>query len=106
MKNFKSFIDLYDTIVKPIINSNPDWIRVDGALTIGNPKIFGKFKYDDKLWRINSDSHIDKLTSAYNSIKKGVNPFEEVITNKGTLTLKLKKHIGFKYLYIYYISKI
>ncbi len=61
MKTYNSFIDLFEKSIKPLTKENPEWIRLDGEIKGGNRQVFGKFKYNNKVWKINSDSHIEKL---------------------------------------------
>jgi len=99
---YNSFIELYKNKIISLVRAHPDWIRLDGALSGGNREIFGKFKYKNKIWKIHSDSHIEKLSIAYTKFLNGEDPFKETYTSKNKLLkLELKNNIGFKHLYIY-----
>lgn len=102
MEVYDSFTSLFEYKIKQFIKENPDWIRLDGAKSGGNREIFCKFKYNNKIWKINSDTHIEKLKIIYNSLITGKDPFIENYTKKNNLlTLELKGNTGFKHLYIY-----
>lgn len=101
MEIYKSFVLLFESKIHPLIKKNPDWKRLDGANTGGNRKVFGKFSYKGKTWKINSDTHIDKLKKIYNLFLKDVDPFIEKTTKNNSLSLELKESVGFKHLYIY-----
>ena len=102
MKIYNSFEELFKAKLITLINRHPDWIRLDGEISGGNREIFGKFKYKNKIWKINSDSHIEKLSIAYTKFLRGEEPFIETYTSKNKLlTLELKNNKGFKHLYIY-----
>lgn len=105
MINYNSFAELYRNEIIHLIKKNPDWIRLDGAISKGNQNIFGKFYYKNRLWRINSDSHLDKLTKIYDCFMNGKDPFKINKTSRGSSpTLELKKDSGYKHLYIYQIK--
>jgi len=101
MEIYNSFINLFENEVKLLIKSHPDWRRLDGANSGGNREIYGKFKYKERIWKINSDTHINKLKKAYEIFIDGKDPFVEKITKNNSLTLELKNNVGYKHLYIY-----
>ena len=101
---YDSFTQLYENEVISLIKKNPDWIRLDGAISGGNREIFAKFKYKGKTWKIHSDTHIEKLKNAYKMLINGEDPFVEKYTKDKSLTLDLKNNKGYKHLYIYLIK--
>ncbi len=103
MEIYNSYVELYENLVLPLIKENPNWKRVDGAKTGGNREIFGKFIYENELWKIHSDTHIEKLTKAYELFIIGENPFVKTLTKDNKPTLEIKNDVGFKYIYIYKI---
>ncbi|MEZ4908537.1 MAG: hypothetical protein R2771_13060 [Saprospiraceae bacterium] len=104
MKTFSSFIELIENGVIPIKKNNPEWIRIDGQTQKGNRSVFAYFNYKGNKWRINSDTHIDKLMKAYYCFIKGDDPFIEIPTrNLSNKCLVLKDEIENrnKHIYIY-----
>ena len=102
MEIFNNYIDLYERLVTPFMKEHPTWIRLDGATTGGNLKIFGNFRYKGKIWKIHSDSHLKKLSNVYLEFMNDNDPLVESLTKKNNLlTLSLKNNKGYKHLYIY-----
>lgn len=78
--------------------------KFDGATTGGNREIFGKFKYQGKISKIHSDSHLKKRSNVYLEFMNDNDPFIESLTSKNLLTLSLKNNTGYKHLYIYEVK--
>ena len=71
-------------MVPPATKQNPDPERLDGQPkgSNGNGDTFGKFKHWGKTWKVNYDTHYFPLRLAYNAATKGIDPFEEGLTNR------------------------
>ena len=95
--------------ILPSRMSNPEDIRLDGGRKDGYPRIAGRFRYNNKTWRIADDSHYEPLIIAYEAMKKdpSCEPFVDELTTKGcSLVLtdelqKLRTRNRFKHFYIY-----
>lgn len=106
---YNSFERLMETEILPKRNSNPEDMRLDGLSSGGNREVAGRFRYDNKVWKVNADSHYEPLILAYEAIKKdpSCRPFVEEPTSKGSslvLIEGLRKRMTsdrFKHLYIY-----
>lgn len=74
-ETFADFKEFYTKAVEPLKDANTGIIRLDGKLT-GNTRItFAYFQYQDKNWRVNADTHIDRLKIAFDEFAKGNDPF-------------------------------
>lgn len=98
-----SFHELVEKKLLPLIKEHPTWIRLDGQVSSGNREIFGYFKWNDKVWKIHSDTHIDRMMLAYKLYQEnGYYPFIEKPTSGNTcidLNLDLKPKWFYVYLY-------
>lgn len=100
---------LMEAEILPRRTSNPEDIRLDGGRKDGYPKVAGRFRYNNKVWRVADDTHYEPLIIAYEAMKKDAScePFVEELTAKGaSLVLtdglrKLTSSNRFKHLYIY-----
>jgi hypothetical protein len=72
---FKDFKTFYKKAVEPIKKANIGQIRLDGKLVGGTKKVFAYFWYQDKKWRVNADTHIDRLKIAFDECAKSDDPF-------------------------------
>lgn len=87
-ENFKSF---YEELVKPLKKANPEWLRLDGRIEKGNRTIYAYFQYQQIVWKVDADTHFEKLKLAFDKLQKEEEPFEIKSTqkNKGKcLTIK------------------
>jgi hypothetical protein len=103
------FKRLMEAEILPRRVSNPEDTRLDGGRKDGYPKVAGRFRYNNKAWRVADDTHYEPLIIAYEAMKKNpaCEPFVEEVTAKGcSLVLtdelqKLRVSSRFKHLYIY-----
>ena len=102
-----SFRAFMESTVLPHRDAHPDWLRLDGAPSGGNWEVFGRFRLDDRVWRVHSDSHLRPLLAALEAIRAGEsNPFVVAPTRRGD-RLDLKTEIAqkaggrFRHLYMY-----
>jgi len=79
---FDSFVEMYESTVIPLQQKHPDWIRLDGARAGGNRKVFARFLYRGRRWKIHSDTHISKLTQVYQAFRNNEDPLEIALTSK------------------------
>ncbi len=103
---YDSFQQLFINKVAPLKKENPDWLRVDGAVSGGNRGVFAYFMYAGKKWRINSDTHILQLEKAYQDLEQGNTPFQVKRSGDGRENLELRKELAShpKHLYIYAVG--
>ena len=90
-QTFTDFKEFYLKGVEPLKAANPALIRLDGKLTGNTRVVFGYFLYQDKKWKVNADTHIDRIKLAYALVEKGEDPFviKVLRDNKGEyLTIK------------------
>ncbi|MGE0716262.1 MAG: hypothetical protein AB7P02_12545 [Alphaproteobacteria bacterium] len=68
-----------------------DWRRLDGKRTGGNRDRFGGFRMLGRQWRVNSDTHIDLLSRAYEALRdhRPEDVFVEETTRGGDTCLNL-----------------
>jgi hypothetical protein len=72
---FKDFKTFYKKAVEPLKKANIGQIRLDGKLKGGTRNVFAYFWYMDKKWRVNADTHIDRLKIAFGELSKSDEPF-------------------------------
>ena len=70
--DFKTF---YEEVVKPFKTANHAAIRLDNKLKGSSKSFAAYFMYQDKKWKVASDTHIAKLDMAYEAISSGNDPF-------------------------------
>ncbi|WP_219225399.1 hypothetical protein [Pedobacter antarcticus] len=73
---FEDFITFYEKAVLPLQKENIGLIRLDGQLKGDTRVTFAYFDYEGKTWRVNADTHIDRLKIAYDEFVKGNDPFQ------------------------------
>ena len=101
---FDRFIDFYNEAVVPYKQANKKHLRLDGRTSGGSRKVFGHFYYQDKYWKVDSDTWIVKLEIAFNEIQKGVDPFRIIKTrNSKNECLIIICQKGAKHFYVYAI---
>ena len=103
---YNNFKELMEDSVLPLIKKHPDWIRLDGQTTGGNRNHFAWFRYNGKIWKIHSDTHIAELLKANNEIIAGREPFIITKTNKsGNTCLELLPELAGnpKHFYVYMV---
>lgn len=72
---FADFKEFYEKGVAPLKSANPAFIRLDGKLKGNTRVVFGYFMYADKKWKVNADTHIDRIKIAFDALSKGNDPF-------------------------------
>jgi len=72
---YQDFATFYKEAVLPFKAENHSAIRLDKKLKGNTRSFFAYFMYQDKKWRVASDTHISKLDLAYEEINKGNDPF-------------------------------
>jgi hypothetical protein len=75
-ETFADFNEFYVKAVEPLKKANPAYIRLDGKLKGDTRVVFAYFLYQDKKWKVNADTHIDRLKLAFDEVSKGTDPFE------------------------------
>ena len=74
-QTFSDFNEFYTKGVEPLKKANPSCIRLDGKLKGNTRVVFGYFMYQDKKWKVNADTHIDRIKIAFDQLTKGNDPF-------------------------------
>jgi len=74
-ETYADFKEFYTKAVEPLKKENPSFIRLDGKLKGDTRIIFAYFQYQDKKWKVNADTHIDRLKIAFDEAEKGNDPF-------------------------------
>jgi len=72
---FSDFKEFYIQAVEPLKKDNPVFVRLDGKIKGDTRVVFAYFQYQDKKWKVNADTHIDRLKIAFDEIEKGNDPF-------------------------------
>lgn len=72
---FADFQEFYTKAVEPLKSANPAFIRLDGKLKGDTRIVFAYFLYEGKKWKVNADTHIDRLKLAFEEAAKGNDPF-------------------------------
>ncbi|CAM4348234.1 hypothetical protein SAMN06265348_112173 [Pedobacter westerhofensis] len=74
-QTYPDFKEFYTKAVEPLKAENVSYIRLDGKLKGDTRVIFTYFMYQDKKWKVNADTHIDRLKLAFAEFEKGNDPF-------------------------------
>jgi hypothetical protein len=74
-QTFTDFNEFYLKGVEPLKKANPAFIRLDGKLKGNTRVVFAYFLYQDKKWKVNADTHIDRIKLAFDEWSKGNDPF-------------------------------
>ena len=74
-ETFANFKEFYTKAVEPLKKADPALIRLDGKLKGDTRIVFAYFQYQDKKWKVNADTHIDRLKIAFEEAEKGNDPF-------------------------------
>ena len=72
---YPDFTTFYEEAVKPFKTANHAAIRLDNKLKGNSKSFFAYFMYQDKKWKVASDTNISKLDMAYEAIKNATDPF-------------------------------
>jgi len=84
-QTFTDFNEFYLKAVEPLKKANPAFVRLDGKLKGNIRVVFAYFLYQDKKWKVNADTHIDRIKLAFDESAKGNDPFvvKALRDNKG-----------------------
>jgi hypothetical protein len=74
-QTYPDFTEFYSKAVEPLKSANVAYIRLDGKLKGDTRVVFAYFMYQDKKWKVNADTHIDRLKIAFDEFAKGNDPF-------------------------------
>jgi hypothetical protein len=103
---FKDYKSFYKKAVEPLKKANIGQIRLDGKLQGGTRNVFAYFWYKDKKWKVNADTHLDRLKIAFDELAKSDEPFVIKATrdSKGeSLSIKGQPVRNAKF-YVYVVS--
>lgn len=102
-ETYPDFNAFYTNAVEPLKAANPAFIRLDGKLKGDTRIVFAYFLYKDKKWKVNADTHIDRLKIAFLEFSKGNDPFviKALRDNKGEYLAIEGQPIRNSKLYIY-----
>lgn len=100
-KVYADFQQFYVNEVEPHIKNNPSYIRLDGRIYGSSRKVFGYFIYDGIKWKVDEDTQINKIHTAYQLLPK--NPFEIADTKnkKGKCLIIKGEPLSKKKFYVY-----
>jgi hypothetical protein len=97
---FESFKDFYEQHVKPL--EEKGFFRLDGRDKGSSrwPNAF--FRYENKLWKVDEDTRIEKIRQAYDFLSTGEDPFliTSTVGNKNKCLI-IKDDAGPRYFYVY-----
>jgi len=84
-ETFADFKEFYLKAVEPLKKATPAIIRLDGKIKGDTRIVFAYFQYQDQKWKVNADTHIDRLKLAFDEFEKGNDPFviKALRDNKG-----------------------
>lgn len=74
-ETFADFTEFYTKAVEPLKAENTGIIRLDGKLAGNTRIVFAYFLYQDRKWKVNADTHIDRLKIAFDALSTGKDPF-------------------------------
>lgn len=102
-ETYTDFKDFYTKAVEPLKAENNAYIRLDGKLKGDTRAVFAYFMYQDKKWKVNADTHIDRLKIAFDEFEKGKDPFviKPLRDNKGEYLAIKGQPVRNAKLYIY-----
>ncbi|HHB79937.1 MAG TPA: hypothetical protein ENK85_11950 [Saprospiraceae bacterium] len=108
MITYSSFEEMVKKEIIPIRKNKSAGDRLDGHNGENGIKVFSYFEYNNKKWRVNSDTRFKEIFKAYDQFEKGLDPFVEGKTKGGNPCLELKKDLANKpkHLYIYFVKNI
>jgi hypothetical protein len=88
---YPDFTTFYNEAVMPFKTANHAAVRLDNKLKGNTRSYFAYFMYQDKKWKVASDTHVSRLDMAFEELNKGNDPFVIKATrdNQGeTLNIK------------------
>jgi hypothetical protein len=102
-QTFADFQEFYTKAVEPLKSANPAFIRLDGKIKGDTRIVFAYFLYEGKKWKVNADTHIDRLKLAFDEAAKGNDPFviKALRDNKGEYLAIKGQPVRNSKLYIY-----
>src|SRR5690606_31593100 len=73
---YKDFSEFYTQAVIPYKELNPTHIRLDGQILGSTRNVSAYFWYLNKKWRVDADTHIDRLKIAFEACQSSDEPFK------------------------------
>ncbi|WP_432713717.1 hypothetical protein [Pedobacter sp.] len=73
---YKDFKEFYLNAVVPLKEQNPTFRRLDGKLVGSTRNVTAYFWYQNKKWRVDADTFIDRLKIAFEEFEKSDEPFK------------------------------
>lgn len=73
---FQDFVSFYKEAVLPLKEKSIGLMRLDGQLKGETRVVFAYFDYEGKTWRVNANTHVDRLKIAFDEFEKGNDPFQ------------------------------
>lgn len=103
-QNFKEF---YTTQVVQYKTDNPSHIRLDGKINESSQRICAYFWYQDQKWKIDFDTHIDRLKRAFYEFEKSDTPLiiKSTRNNKNKCLVISNQPLRNKKFYVYQVGK-
>ncbi len=66
---FPDFAAFMESAAMPKFLNDTSQIRLDGQQSVGNRRVFGKFRHAGSVWKVHDDSHFEPLFLAYYNFK-------------------------------------
>lgn len=79
---FDNFEEFYNNVVSKLKHEHPEYIRLDGKMAGSTRHTFAYFNYQNKCWKIDADTWIEKLDIVNKILLKNQDPFL-IIPTKG-----------------------
>ncbi|MFN3651914.1 MAG: hypothetical protein ACK47B_20255 [Armatimonadota bacterium] len=103
---YKSFVDWVEAEVLSAREAHPEWKRLDGRDSGGNPATVARFEALGQAWEVHGDTHFDPVLRAYAAIRSREveEPFVmEATRSRACLNLSpaLRGQGRRKYFYVY-----
>ncbi len=100
---FESFKEFYQDFVIPLKEKNPEFIRLDGQVTGSTRSAAAYFKYRGDKWKIDADTQIDRLKTAFELLQEGKDPFliKPTQNNTGECLIIKEQPLRSKKFYVY-----
>ncbi len=73
---YKDFKEFYLNLVLPLKEKNPGIRRLDGKVLGSTRNVTAYFWYQEKKWRVDADTYIDRLKIAFDGFEKSEEPFK------------------------------
>ncbi|MFP5079192.1 hypothetical protein [Pedobacter sp. JCM 36344] len=104
---YQSFNEFYLQQVIPYKQLNPTHIRLDGKILGSSRNVSAYFWYLNKKWKVDADTHIDRLKLAFYKSETTAEPFsiKQTRDKKGECLVIKGQPLRDKKFYIYKASK-